>query len=608
MSHHTRSSRGLTRFTPRPTPLVQRLKRLNENGLAEQGEEGMSQPGLKLRPNFIALHEFKKLVRNANLNSVHLPYFSPLQKATPMIYDREPKKLFFHNVGLKWAVLSHLGIDKSKPTSSDKNDDPQIFHFEESNLDGASLDNARCSLIFKKCTMNGINLSGLKNSFAGLLVSDCEATRANFSNARLRTIMSRSQSEFLKVNLKHAKFVSSIIEYANFDKCDLNGADFSKSKIKDETSFVGNTLKNAKFVSTLFEESYINECDLTGADFSNSKLILSCKMQENNLKNAKFVSSLIELAYFYKCDLNGADFSHSNIHSETSFVENTLQNAKFVRTLFEESLFEDCDLFGADFSNSTLESVYFIGNVKVNFQNAKFVGAVCDHIVFEACNLNGSDFSNAVFQDFCEFENCTFIGTKFQDAVFSEIRFINCDLMGVEFGNANLSKVIFEDCMNVPGTTEMNQPRVWEDKDYDTCDNEVWNKDDDEDEDPEDDDKMDIDQDFIYKQDPISFKRLRRGTGMVMVQKKNANGDLLPNPDCYNRKTMLDWYNTTQRTYKPFTNPKNRDTITEDFFAENGGFTTTRQLRVTQNRGGRRNKLTHKRKLHKKPKYIVKMN
>ena len=518
MSHHTRSSRGLTRFTPRPTPLVQRLKRLNENGLAEQGEEGTSPF------NFIALNEFKKLVQNANLNSVHLPYFSPLRRAQPSVYKGEPKKLFFHNVGLKWAVLSHLGINKSKPTLKDKEYDPQIFHFEESNLDGASLDNARCSLIFKKCTMNEINLAGLNNltSSAGLSVSDCEAIRANFSNGRLLS-NGEDKSDFLRVNLKNAKFVSSIIETVDFIKCDLNNADFSKSKLKDETVFINNTLKNAKFVSTLFEESFFDECDLIGADFSNSKLCWS-------------------------------------------------------------------------------------GMEKVNCQNANFARATFDSIHFEDCNLDGADFSNAVFHSEifydlemnCKFTNCTFIGTKFQDAVLSEIRFINCDLMGVEFGNANLSTVIFEDCMNVPGATtiEMIQPRVWEDKDYKTCDNEEWNKDDDEDEDPDDDDKMDIiDPDFIYKQDPISFKRLRRGTGMVMVQKKNANGDLL-NPDCYNRKTMLDWYNTTRRTNKPFTNPKNRDTITDDFFAENGGFTTTRQLRVTQNRGGRRNKLTHKRTLH----------
>ena len=517
MSHHTRSSRGLTRFTPRPTPLVQRLKRLNENGLAEQGEEGT-------RPlNFIALNEFKKIVQNANLNSVHLPYFSPLRRARPSVYKGEPKKLVFHNVGLKWAVLSHLGIDKSKPTLKDKEYDPQIFHFEESNLDGASLDNARCSLIFKNCTMNEINLAGLNNltSSAGLSVSDCEAIRANFSNARL-LCNGEHKSDFLRVNLKNAKFVSSIIETVDFIKCDLNNADFSKSKLKDETVFINNTLKNAKFVSTFFEESFFGDCDLIGADFSNSNLCWS-------------------------------------------------------------------------------------GMEKVSFQNANFARATFDSIHFEDCNLNGADFSNAVFHSeifFSDFMNCTFIGTKFQDTVLSEIRFINCDLMGVEFGNANLSKVIFEDCMNVPGTTtEMNHPRVWQDKDYDTCDNEEWNKDDDEDEDPDDDDndKMDIDPDFIYKQDPISFKRLRRGTGMVMVQKKNANGDLL-NPDCYNRKTMLDWYNTTRRNNKPFTNPKNRDTITEDFFAENGGLlpSTTRQ-----NRGGRR---THKRKLHKKPKYIVKMN
>ena len=514
MSHHTRSSRGLTRFTPRPTPLVQRLKRLNENGLAEQGEEGTHPL------NFITLNEFKKLVQKANLNSVHLPYFSPLRRAT---YKGDPKKLFFHNVGLKWAVLSHLGIDKSKPTLKDKTNDPQIFHFEESNLDGASLDNARCSLTFIKCTMNEINLAGLIISSAGLSVIDCEAIRANFSNARILS-NEEIKSDVSRVNLKNAKFVSSIIESVDFIKCDLNGADFSKSKLTDETTFVKNTLKKAKFVSTLFEESFFDDCNLIGADFSNSKL-------------------------------------------------------------------------------------YWSGMEKVNLQNAKFVRATFDSIQFEDCNLNGSDFSNAVFQDFCKFENCTFVGTKFQNAVFSEIRFKNCDLMGVEFENANLSKVIFEDCMNVPGTTtEMNQPRVWEDNDYDTCDNEEWNKDDDEDEDPDDDDddKMDIDPDFIYKQDPISFKRLRRGTGMVMVQKKNANGDLL-HPDCYNRKTMLDWYNTTRRTNKPFTNPKNRDTITDDFFVENGGFipSTTRQLRFTQNRGGRR---THKRKLHKKPKYIVKMN
>ena len=493
MSHnYTRSSRGLTRFTPRPTPLVQRLKRLNENGLAEPGEEGY--------PNLITLNGFKTLVENANLNSVHLPHFSPLRskaKYGDAEYQYGEQEIKFHNVNLKWAVLSHLGMYKPKRKNWD---DPRIFVFEESNLDGASLDKARCALKFIKCTMNGINLSDLKVSDNVLNISECEATGANFSHVGISG--SGQPSFFSKSNFKNAKFVKSRISSTYINDCDLNGADFSNSKITEDSSFGTSNFKNAKFVSTVLMQIYFEKCELIGADFSNSEISSGTKMDKCNLQNSKFVR---------------AELSHG-------------------------VTFKDSNLNGADFSES--EFVY--------------------------------DFEDWQYETFA---NCTFVGTNFKDAKFKGVWFIDCDLMGVIFGkNTDFSAIKFENCINVPGTHYKN----WGDEEYKDCDNEEWNKDEDEDDD-EDDDEMVIDPDFVYKQDPISFKRLRRGTGMVMVKKKNGKGDWLQ-PDCYNRKTMLDWFKTTQRTNKQFTNPKNRDPITDDFFVENG-FPT---FLTRHNRGGGR--------------------
>ena len=396
MSHHTRSRRGLSRVIPRLSSLVRRLKRLNkEEGQAENGEDGY--------PGFITLDGFKKLVQNADLKSVHLPYFSPLRLVA---YSRNTiKEIQFIQTSLKWAVLSHLGVDKSNPEIKDSYWDPQVFYFVDSDLDGATLDNARCSLTFIRCTMNRTNISGLNTSSDGMLVNECDAKRSNFSH-------------------------SQIIE----------------------GKFLGSDFQNAKFASTTFR--------LT--------------------------------ALFKNCNLNRADFSKS---------------------------------------------------------------------VF-------SKFQNNVYN---KFENCTFVGTKFQDAVFSHCAFENCDLAGVKFGNANLSTVIFENCRNFPTTP----PTKWTDDVYKTCDNEKWDDRNDEfessDDDFEEEDKPSPD--FVYKQDPISFARLRRGRGMVMIRKQNKNGDPLQ-PDCFNRKTIQSWYNNTQRNQADFTNPKNRDKITEDFFEENGGFVT----------------------------------
>lgn len=422
------STRRTRHATPSPSPLVQRLKRLNNNGLAEKGEEGY--------PGLITLQGFKDLVKEADLKSIRLPYFSPFRMAK---YSFGEKEIQFYDTSLKWAVLSHLGLDKSNPEWEDHRWDPQIFYFRGSDLRGASLDNARCSFVFIDCTMTGINMSGLKIFHqAGISISECEAARSNFSNSDIHDI-NWAASDFKNANFKNTTLEKIVIEDSILD-----GADFSKAVLKNQA---GEEMHNCTFIKT-----------------------------------------------------------------------------KFVSTKFKQ-------------------------------------------IKFQSCNLDGANFAKAEFQ-YHEFVNCTFVGTKFQKAVFmNDCTFENCNLAGAHFGNANLSKVRFLNCTNFPTTPQTK----WTDRDYKKCDNEQWKEDEDEEEDPDDEeDRLVIDPHFVYKRDPISLTRLRRGKEMVMIRKKNTNGPL--QPDCYNRKTIQEWYDTTRRNGEPFTNPKNRDEITADFFIENGGF------------------------------------
>ena len=256
--NHTRSRSGLTRIRPRPSVLLKRLKRLNEDGLAEDGEDGY--------PGLLTKEGFRTLVSNANLKSVHLPYFRP---GSPI-----PLDLIFHGTNMNWAVLSHIGENPDAINTVNAFEYLPKITFHTVNLNGASLDNANVSkLSFLRCNLIKTNVTGLVIDFQYhnyetdfvLWVEECDAEQSNFSDADI------NHSMFLHCNFKKAKFVNSTL-YSTFENCNLNSADFSKA-VLDKCIFINCTFVGTKFENADLMHCTFRSCDLMGIRFGNAVII-----------------------------------------------------------------------------------------------------------------------------------------------------------------------------------------------------------------------------------------------------------------------------------------------------------------------------------------------
>lgn len=274
MPSRTRRSRR-TR-TPRNTVLLDRLKRLNVEGLAETGEDIVTMQG----KNYLSLVGFESLLLNGDLKGVHLPYFNPLRNVVR--FRSMDRGLVFQGTSFVRAVLSHLGVDELNREISGVR--VLRFEFRSCNMNGASLDHAEhCGLYFTECSLINTKLDGFYvierhygPYFQYLVIENCDARKlkltnsditqlylalsnfekAEFTNTRMR------DGEFRKCNFKNVSFVNTKIHDLFFSECDFTGADFSGMELHDSI-FRKCTFVGAKFNSFLSDCKF-EQCDLTG--------------------------------------------------------------------------------------------------------------------------------------------------------------------------------------------------------------------------------------------------------------------------------------------------------------------------------------------------------
>lgn len=306
MPHSRRFRRTRRRTT---VVLLARLKRLNtDGGLAEPGEEFETVHGNR----YLTIEGFAHLLFNANLKGIHLPYFTPFR----LVVGASPTEtllLLFQGTLLTGAVLSNIGVQENASTVLHQ---PLRFDFYNSNLNGASLDNAHnCGLHFKNCTMINMNMNGFVSPggvfmFEEINSTNCDARKLKMANSQI------DSGTFIETNLENADFSHSTISNTGVDQCNL---------------------KNAKFVNVTIYNVCISHCNLNGADFSNMKVDDSTEEQSFAFLHCTFVGTT-----FHGADLRYCDFEDSDL---TGIV--------FGNALLSDELsdvrFENCTKDGMDF-------------------------------------------------------------------------------------------------------------------------------------------------------------------------------------------------------------------------------------------------------------------
>lgn len=317
MSHRRRSTKKHKIIYD--TVLLERLIRLNANGLAEPGEPFVTIQG----SNYFTPVGFEKLTWFSKLKGAHLPYFNPLRWVVrdKFNYDNTYwRPLTFVKVSLANAVLSNIGVDNENPQVAISDRPSALFDFELSNLNGASLDNAHnCWLKFRDCDMKNTNLEGfvspevfdggraIKPPYQPMVMVNCDAKYLNMSRSKIL------KGIFSKSNYNHATFNDCLLD-ARVEDSYFQSATFHNTHIF--SYFSNNNFKKASFVGVTFERTVFSECNFEGAEFSN----LKNKTDSDDLSfdDCTFRGTIFRNAIqceFENCDLTGVRFEDDNISS-----------------------------------------------------------------------------------------------------------------------------------------------------------------------------------------------------------------------------------------------------------------------------------------------------
>ena len=123
--------------------------------------------------------------------------------------------------------------------------------FKSCNFNECSFKNS----LFVDCVFTCCNLSNIKVdncSFRGVVFDDCKLTNVSFAVINpflLSWFFKNCKIEFCNfggINMKHSKFIDSVIRGTDFINVDLEGADFARSDLQD-SKFHNAVLDNANF-------------------------------------------------------------------------------------------------------------------------------------------------------------------------------------------------------------------------------------------------------------------------------------------------------------------------------------------------------------------------
>ena len=169
-----------------------------------------------------------------------------------------------------------------------------------SRFDGASLRNAHVNTLVD-CSAKRVDLSGAH-------INPADFSRTNLTQARLPGVCASY------TQASGAVFDSAVLQEAEFDKSDFDGASFRKAD-----------LSRARLQSCNFSDA-----DFTGAKFIDADMS-HCKLRNANLTRANLRGALLNDADFTGAILKGADLTGANVAGAT-LTSDQFEGAKGIDT------------------------------------------------------------------------------------------------------------------------------------------------------------------------------------------------------------------------------------------------------------------------------------
>jgi uncharacterized protein YjbI with pentapeptide repeats len=171
---------------------------------------------------------------------------------------------------------------------------------EHSDFTGANL--TACQLNLAHCQLAKAKLVGI----VSLYLVECAAEHVDFRRMADRASVNTAREAAVRLH-------NSRLQHAHFEKCSLDGADFSGVDVR-HTMFQDCSMKGTKLASANLEEAELARCDLRGADFTNA-----------NLKLAILTGANVDGADFTGATMVGADVARVDFSKAKGFDSGQVQ-------------------------------------------------------------------------------------------------------------------------------------------------------------------------------------------------------------------------------------------------------------------------------------------
>lgn len=407
-------------------------------------------------PDRVEDHSFEKLDK-AELTNLHSMFELPTEIEAGDIKNRGTKPSSDLKIVKDKFELDEIGTEDKPLEASDliylvkdKKDFSRVYV-----QDGANLAKQ--------------NLKGLKFTRAvmpGLILSDANLEKANFSRAKLRSANLKdanlSDSKLAGASLGHADLSRAVLENADFTKASLSNAKLGRARAT-RVNLSRADLSAANLERAILEEADLSDANLSAANFSRAKLAGA------NLRGAIFTKD----TNFKDACLNGVDLTRVNLNDlyldgvdlsgailneaqmkNTSLVDAELNAAELNDVNLEESKLNKAELGAAKLNNAKLNKVE-LGDIEAKgiqlngalIQESNFDRAFMDGASLDRSRLSKTSLKAAKLRDSkmrlatlgsvdlsqADLSNSNLDGTKLDRGNYSEANF-----EGASMGSANL--------------------------------------------------------------------------------------------------------------------------------------------------------------------------
>lgn len=286
---------------------------------------------------------------------------------------------------------------------------------------------------------------------------------------KLNELLFIDHTDFINADLKSAVFNERSLVNTNFQKANLELADFSRATKLQNVNFEQANLSKANLrgYNARYPKSYLDlsTCDFKQANLKGALYDLHTKFPSGfdpqaagaylitagvSLTNKDLSYANLSNAHLSGANLRGANLTGTRLHS-ANLNGADLSEATIIyeKGSWDGDLYSNVHLEGAILRRATIIGIK-PGNTCMYLDGIDLSEAKISDCAFTYCDMNGANLTNLKL-DGVDFNSAKLRGANFANSSLRGCNFSSADLRGANFDNSDLSGAILS-CSNLTNT------------------------------------------------------------------------------------------------------------------------------------------------------------